>query len=109
MVDGDNLRARPWEELDRVQDFLGLPHRVGRDNFVFSASKGFYCFRRSMGKDSNMACMGPNKGLPHPEVGAGLRRKLEECFREPNQRLFQMLGREFDWRNQTWTTRKEDS
>ena len=28
IVDGDKLKQRPWEEVERVQDFLGIPQVV---------------------------------------------------------------------------------
>ncbi len=28
ILDGDNFKQRPWEELELVQDFLGIPRVV---------------------------------------------------------------------------------
>ena len=96
IVDGDNLGSRPWEEFDLVQDFLGLPRNISRDDFVYSEEKGFYCFRRKDPK-AEIVCMGNNKGHHH-EPDPDLEKKLTKHFREPNQNLFKMLGRKFDWK-----------
>ena len=29
VVDGENIKVKPWEEMERVETFLGLSHKVG--------------------------------------------------------------------------------
>ena len=53
IVDGTNLVDRPWEELAKVEAFLGLESVIGRQEaFYFNETRGFYCltipkYRRS--------------------------------------------------------------
>uniref|UniRef100_A0A1I8FRH7 Sulfotransfer_1 domain-containing protein n=1 Tax=Macrostomum lignano TaxID=282301 RepID=A0A1I8FRH7_9PLAT len=45
IVDGDRLVEKPFEELRLAEQFLGLPSRFRPEQFVYNASKGFYCAR----------------------------------------------------------------
>ncbi len=45
IIDGENLIKHPWQELERIQDFLGLEREITRDSFVFNQEKGFYCMK----------------------------------------------------------------
>ncbi len=96
IVDGDNLVAKPWEELDRVQDFLKVPKEITKKNFLPSTEKEYYCFKQSP-KDRVVTCMDQTKGRRQEEVSDGLRRRLNELFKPYNLKLFKLLGRTFDW------------
>ncbi len=47
VVDGDNLAKKPWEELQRVQQFLGLDWDFTRGDFKRTTKDniGEYCYR----------------------------------------------------------------
>ncbi len=45
IVDGDNLIEHPWQELERIQDFLGLEREITKESFTFNKEKGFYCIK----------------------------------------------------------------
>ena len=46
IVDGANLIARPWEEMEKVQDFLKLPREITRDSFMQNKNRRSYqCFK----------------------------------------------------------------
>ena len=85
ILDGDNFKQRPWEELELVQDFLGIPRVVTsqvwggwqqtktcpqikdmsnatKDNqlvpaqdYYLNKTKGFYCLR-------HLGCLKDGKG-----------------------------------------------
>ncbi len=96
VVDGENLSAKPWEELEKVQDFLGVPREITKDNFVLSDEKGFYCFKQNP-KHKYVTCMDKDKGRRQEEVSEDLKRKLADFFRPYNLELSKMLGRRFSW------------
>ncbi len=96
VVDGENLVAKPWEELERVQDFLEVPREITRGNFVRSTEKGFFCFRQSPG-DRLVSCMDQAKGRRHEEISDDLKDALVEFFRPYNLKLVELLGRKFTW------------
>lgn len=43
VVDGDRFITTPWEEMERVQDFLGIPRVITKESFFYNTTKGFYC------------------------------------------------------------------
>ena len=45
-VDGDLLKSRPWEELNLLENFLGVSKYFRRTTFHYEADKGFFCFVR---------------------------------------------------------------
>ncbi|XP_078455315.1 heparan sulfate glucosamine 3-O-sulfotransferase 1-like [Lampetra planeri] len=93
VVDGDRLIREPLAELGRVERFLGLEPRISAGNFYFNATRGFFCLRDARRR----RCLDDSKGRPHPRVDGALLERLRRFFREPNRRLFRLLGRTFDW------------
>ena len=45
IINGDNLNKKPWEEIQKLQEFLGLEVEITRDDFYFCEIKGFYCHK----------------------------------------------------------------
>merc|ERR1711962_485317 len=43
IVDGDRFIKEPWTGLAELEKFIGLQPEIGRDNFFFNETKGFYC------------------------------------------------------------------
>ena len=43
IVNGDQLIEKPWVEIKKVEDFLGLRNEIGQDAFYLNDSTGFYC------------------------------------------------------------------
>ena len=101
VVHGDRFIREPWEELAGVEEFLGIPPAIQRDNFYFNSTKGFYCMqqRRSKGiwECTMKKCLSKSKGRPKPKVEDGALRKLENFFREHNRIFNEMVGRDFGW------------
>ncbi len=102
VVDGDNFVLRPWEEAERLQDFLRLPRELTRGSFVASSrggrrEGGYYCWKVGGNGTATTRCMGETKGNRH-DMEAGTERKLRDFFRPHNEKLFGMLGRTFEWR-----------
>ncbi|XP_076440833.1 heparan sulfate glucosamine 3-O-sulfotransferase 1-like [Babylonia areolata] len=99
LVDGENLVAHPWQELAKVESFLGLEHQITRDHFTFNTTRGFYCFRTA---DVDIdSCLSKDKGRSHPSIDPYVLKKLIEFFTPFNHKLFNLIGRRFHW--QHWT------
>ncbi|XP_024081729.1 heparan sulfate glucosamine 3-O-sulfotransferase 5 isoform X2 [Cimex lectularius] len=64
VVNGDRLIEDPVSELERIESFLGLEHRISRQNFYFNRTKGFYCLRNG----TEDKCLRESKGRKHPRV-----------------------------------------
>ncbi len=42
IVDGDRLVYDPFPEVQKVEQFLGLSHRISQENFSYNTTKGFF-------------------------------------------------------------------
>ena len=90
VVDGERLKKAPWEELLKIEEFLGLPAFSKKDKFYFSKKRGFYCHR-------SFGCLNSGKGRPHPKIDTEKRRILLEYYKPYNEKLFKLLNRTFEW------------
>ena len=71
VLDSADLRSRGQQTLDSVFEFLGLePCDVGDENL---------------------------NEMAYPPMAPSTRRRLADFFRPHNERLYEMLGRRFDW------------
>lgn len=93
VVDGDNLIKNPLEEINKIEKFLGLDHRITEENIYFNETRGFFCMR-----DRNSEhCLGATKGRKHPKIDPHIVKKLNHFYHPYNKKLFSLIGREFDW------------
>lgn len=111
LIDSEHLIRDPINELYRVETFLGLQHRLGPEKFYYNKTRGYYCMRRTdnataddddgidVESDENVKCLSPSKGRQHPHVDPVVIAKLQQFFRDHNQRFCQMVGRNFTWCN----------
>ena len=98
VVDGKNLVDRPWDEMRKVEAFLGIRNEVGkREAFYFSAQKGFYCLAPKLAGPLRDGCMPAEKGRKHQRVNLGIWRQLKVYYKPFNDQLFQRLGRTLSW------------
>jgi [heparan sulfate]-glucosamine 3-sulfotransferase 5 len=93
IVDGDNLIKDPVSEIKIIESFLGLEHRITKENFYFNKTRGFFCKKQG----SFEKCLGATKGRRHQETHPSVIRKLNHFFRPHNEKLYKMIGRTFSW------------
>ena len=93
-VNGDRLVRRPWEELEKLEDFLGLEHEIREENFFFNSTKGFYCINTN---DEGEQCMVPAKGREHPDIPLELHQRLRSFYKPWNIMFYKLTGIVFDW------------
>lgn len=114
IVNGDRLIEDPVSQLQQIEKFLGnkalivikkrnpqydiitstgLEHRIGRHNFYFNETKGFYCLRT----DTADKCLRETKGRKHPHVDPVVLTRLRRYFAEHNQRFYEMIGDDLGW------------
>ncbi|KAF7488068.1 Heparan sulfate glucosamine 3-O-sulfotransferase 5 [Sarcoptes scabiei] len=94
VVDGDRFVYDPLPELEKIESFLGLPHRISEENLIYNITKGFYCIRIDDGTEK---CLNENKGRRHPEINPFVIQKLRKFYRPYNQYFFRLVGRNFLW------------
>ena len=95
-VSGENLIENPGEEMQKVQEFLGLEQFITAENFTFNHTKGFPCYKRDRLKTS-WHCLNDDKGRKHPDVTPSTHRRLQDFYRPFNYKLYSMTGRDFGW------------
>ncbi|XP_015524841.1 heparan sulfate glucosamine 3-O-sulfotransferase 1 [Neodiprion pinetum] len=93
VVNGDQLIEDPVPQLRRIEEFLGIEPRIGRQNFYFNHTKGFYCLRN----ETADKCLRESKGRRHPRVSPVVVTKLRRFFNEHNQRFYELVGEDLGW------------
>ncbi|XP_069695060.1 heparan sulfate glucosamine 3-O-sulfotransferase 1 [Periplaneta americana] len=93
VVNGDLLIEDPVPQLHRIEHFLGLEPRIGRHNFYFNHTKGFFCLRN----ETADKCLRESKGRRHPRVDPVVVTKLRRFFSEHNQRFYDLVGEDLGW------------
>lgn len=94
VVDGDRLITDPLNEINKVEQFLGLPTKVTEKNIYFNVTRGFYCMRT---QKVEQKCLGLTKGRKHPYIEQSVLQKLNDFFRPHNKKLFSLIDQRFDW------------
>ena len=94
IADGDIFVKNPVEELQKIENFLGLQPFFTADHFVYNAEKGFYC----LNENNDAKCMPRRKGRPHPQMSNETRTRLQQYFKPLNDKLFRTIGRNFSWK-----------
>ena len=93
VVNGDMLIEDPYVEIVKIEKFLGLDHRIQRQNFYFNKTKGFYCLRN----DTSQKCLSESKGRKHPEVSQEVMSKLRQFYSEYNRQFYNLIEEDFNW------------
>ena len=93
IVDGDSFKLQQVEELNKIEDFLGIERFINHNHFSYNEEKGFYCLNFT-GKPE---CMAKGKGRVHPKINPGFLEKLRQLFKPYNEELFSIIGKRFDW------------
>lgn len=90
-ISGEDFIKTPVDELYKIEKFLGVRHFFKKDHFIYNASTGFYCADI---KDNHF-CIG--NGKPHLEIRDSLVARLINFFSPLNQKLYQLIGKSFEW------------
>ena len=93
VVHGEKLAASPLGELQKVETFLGLRHRISESDFYFNKTRGFHCVMRG----GRQECLSASKGRRHPRVDPQVRQQLARFYDEHNKRFYRLVGHDFRW------------
>jgi len=93
IVDGEHYRKDPYAELYKVETFLGVGHKISKQNIYYDQGRGFYC----MIKGNETECLPPSKGLTHPNLTDTELEKLKNYFQPLNRKFFEVANQSFDW------------
>ena len=93
IVDGTRFKTHPVEEMQLVEDFLGVKRAISYKDLVFNKEKGFFCkFVETMD-----ICMDSQKGRLHPKVTNRLKGKLKAFYKPHVKKFSELTGRQFAW------------
>ncbi|XP_055691154.1 heparan sulfate glucosamine 3-O-sulfotransferase 5-like [Lutzomyia longipalpis] len=93
VVNGDELIKDPVSQLSNIETFLGLEHKITKDDFYFSTDKGFYCLRKETGDE----CLNKKKGRKHPDIDPANISKLRRFFADHNKEFYELISENFGW------------
>lgn len=93
VVDGENLKKNPYEEIKALEGFLGVTNYITRDMFNFVPSKGFYC----KVVNRKPRCLPDRKGRPHQEVPPSLIKRIKERLSSNNHKFSELINRKMTW------------
>lgn len=93
IIESQKLIDRPADVMYEVEEFLEIAHKIKPSNFYFNKTKGFYCVKT----DDLQKCLAESKGREHPDIDEAVERKLRKYFAPHNQKLYDMIGRDFHW------------
>lgn len=95
IVDGENLIQNPIQELNLVQDFLGIERTIRKEMIYMNSTKGFPCIKQQ--KHSSFGCFRKTKGRSHLFVDKETLKHLRDFYETHNRRFFSMTGMHFYW------------
>ncbi|CAI9729341.1 heparan sulfate glucosamine 3-O-sulfotransferase 5 [Octopus vulgaris] len=91
IVDGDNFRRNPFQEIVEIEKFLHLEHKISEKDYYFDPDKKFYCIKGFINR-----CLPDSKGRQHVKVQDYVKTKLRKFFRPHNEMFFKMISRRFE-------------
>ena len=116
ILDGDNFLRAPWQEILKVQEFLGLKREITVNNYILDEDKGsvvpglvlrfsaanitnqflrFFCFRFTNG---TVSCGEDSKGHTYDPLEEGFESRVRQYFAPFNREFYRKVGRDFGWR-----------
>ena len=92
IIDGNRLKTDLLEELQELENFLGLPPFINETHFVKN-ELGFYCAKSE-------GCLGGGKGIQkHPKMDLDVENTLRQYFKPYNKQFFSLIGRKLNWKD----------
>ncbi|RUS85843.1 hypothetical protein EGW08_006395, partial [Elysia chlorotica] len=87
ILEGQDLVRQPAREVYRLETFLGVPHVLTHQNFVYNSSRGFFCMM-PVYRLPRAKCLSGTKGVQHPHLQTWVSRLLYNFYRPHNERFF---------------------
>ena len=95
-LNGENFITHPYEEVKKVENFLGLNPFIQKEHFVYDNQKGFFCKRKDLSKNK-LECMGSEKGRKHPFISTASLDKLNQFYKPFSSELFKLIDQKPYW------------
>ncbi|XP_045173533.2 heparan sulfate glucosamine 3-O-sulfotransferase 2-like [Mercenaria mercenaria] len=96
VVDGENLIRNPVQELNVVQNFLGIDIQIPAEIIYMNATKGFPCILQQQ-KTPPFRCFRSSKGRQHSYADKKTLTLLRNFYEPYNIDFYRMIKRQFFW------------
>ena len=93
IIDGEEFLRDPLNVVRNAESFLGIPHRIAKQDLAFNRTTGYFCVRRP----TYVQCFGHGRNWNRPYVDKLTYEALRDFFRPYNEKLFGILGKRFNW------------
>ena len=98
ILDGHEFIKNPYNQVKKVENFLGLVPYFKPDHYVFDTQKGFYCVNgKVFNKTRNNLCLNEEKGRTHPVIEESTMDKIKKFLDPYSIRFFNYLKIEPYW------------
>ena len=95
ILDGHNMEQDPSNELNKVENFLGIKNYFTPKMFAFNSVKKKYCL--NINSSAELDCLNEKKGRKHPDIDKNIIKSLQTYFKPLNKKFFSMIGKSFNW------------
>ncbi|XP_002738678.1 heparan sulfate glucosamine 3-O-sulfotransferase 1-like [Saccoglossus kowalevskii] len=92
IIDGETFKLNPVQELQRLEDFLGIRPFFQTEHFYYDSTKNFFCMAFP-----EKRCLGSSKGRTHPDISERILKTLCEYYRPYDITLSKMTDMTFSW------------
>ena len=100
VVDDQELYENPGLLIEKIQDFVGMPMLLLREDYVQNYSSKTYCYKNWMNNELNTKHCLPQKNTNRSETfdhESQSLKNLKHLYKSHNEELFKMLGKTFHW------------
>ncbi|CAH1777452.1 unnamed protein product, partial [Owenia fusiformis] len=96
LLDSGNFVKKPWEEMHKVEKFIGIDSFFTRSRYSPNPEKPqFHCIK--FDDRDKVRCSGRSKGRPHPKVSNNTTERLKNLFKAYNEQFVTLSGQQFTW------------
>ncbi|XP_076800796.1 heparan sulfate glucosamine 3-O-sulfotransferase 2-like [Clavelina lepadiformis] len=113
IIDGENFRENTGHVIEQIQDFIGIPKLLWKEDFVKNPDTGFYCYRKLTEKYLNQSyvenedefraslkCLPKGKGRTRNGAKHASPETLEmlrQFYKPYNEAFYDEIGRKYNW------------
>ncbi|XP_076799443.1 heparan sulfate glucosamine 3-O-sulfotransferase 2-like isoform X1 [Clavelina lepadiformis] len=113
VIDGENFREDTGAVIENIQDFLGIPKLLWKEDSVKNPDTGFYCFRKFTEKHLNesyvetedelktsLKCLGKSKGRTRngaKHASPETLERLKQFYKPYNEAFYREMGQTYKW------------
>jgi len=102
IVDGEEMMKNPGPIFTKLQDFIGVPHKIREEDWVRHNLTGHFCLRRPQNRRS-LICQGSREGKARtrtkyaPKPDHKVMKMLRDFYEPYNTALYRILRHDYGW------------